>query len=443
MLEVVSFIVLVGAFIFGHSKPVPAMWFVAVTYPLLYPSNFPIVSSDILFLNISRLSTAIVLGAHLRKARSVHLGKLLESSFVRAYLSFAIGLFVISVGDMTQYYTFSFLPEVYISLTLGYFLIRKDKDFERLLGILVAQGVVFVLVIFLDFFDVVNIYLMIAKNVPNFTMDSIYDDEFSRAGIKRVAGMDGNAINSAVRLVILFPLALLHIKLNKKRRSYFFAIFMFLGIVVLMSRAAYISLLFALVFIVFQLVRFKRHVLSRIIYLMKYFMGFVVSFGLLYVMFPFFNNIVTKLYKFSFEASTVENLSQRTIVYPLVLKLFKNDLFLGQFRSPLYVYEEIMGGHDLPLPMIYAISGGIILLLLFLNWWIRLPLYFVGKINFVSRIDNLKLTWILVSSAFVGGIVPMLSNWVDTSVSLLLILFTATYKYSILNEAEPDSININ
>ncbi|MDC0553793.1 hypothetical protein OAO25_01045 [Flavobacteriaceae bacterium] len=433
MLNLISILLLLFAFFFGYTKPRSAIWFVAFTYPLLYPVNFPIIPSDSLYLNITRLSLVIILGVHLRKGKYFQISKILKSSFIKAYLLFAIYLFVVSIGDMTQYYIFSFMPEVYISIALGYFLIEKEKDYKKLIGVLTWQALVFGIIIFLEFFGIVNIFLLISQNVPNFDMNNINED-FSRAGIKRVYGMDGNAINSAVRLVILVPIAFLHTKLNKTKRSYVFIIIIFFSIIILMSRAAYISLLLSTFFIIFQMAKLKKNFLTKILYAFKIFFSISTILILLFTFSPFFNNIFISLYSFSFESSTIDNLSQRTSMIPFVLELFINNFFIGQFKSPLYIYKEIMGGHDLALPLIYVISGGFTLLILFFNWWIRMPFYFIRKDIFKNKTNEFKLLLILVSASFVGGIIPMLSNWVDTSVSLMLIIFCSTFKYNIIKK---------
>ena len=120
-LAFLSIIFFIFSFCFGYSKPRSAIWFVAFTYPLLYPVNFPVIPSEIIFLNISRVSLAIILGVHFRRGKHFQIPKLLENSFVRAFLLFAIILVIVSIKDMPKYYLMSYMPLVYISITLGYF----------------------------------------------------------------------------------------------------------------------------------------------------------------------------------------------------------------------------------------------------------------------------------------------------------------------------------
>lgn len=434
VLALISIILFGVSFVFGYSKPRSAIWFVAITYPLLYPVNFPIVPSDIIYLNITRVSFAIMLGVHFRRGKHYEFSKLLKNSFVRAFLLFSIILVIVSIRDMPKYYLMSYMPLVYISITLGYFLIQSENDYKKFINILTVHALIFGVVIFLDFLDIANIQLFIAKLVPNF--DSAINNMGSdfRAGIKRVSGLDGNAINSAVRLVILLPIAILNNKFQKKRINYVFLLFIFCSMIILLSRAAYIALLLALFFIIYQTAKLKKNFFIKVSTLLKMFFLISTILLVLFTFIPFLNNVFQQILIFSFEASTIDNLDQRTQISPRVYDMVTNNLLLGQLKSPLYIYNEVLGGHDLASPLIYIISGGFILVISFLNWTIRMPFYFLRRRSIKANTEELNSILILVSSSFVGGLIPMLSNWIDTSVSLMIIIFCATFKYNMIIE---------
>ena len=432
-LAFLSIIFFIFSFYFGYSKPRSAIWFVAFTYPLLYPVNFPVIPSDIIFLNISRVSLAIILGVHFRRGKHFQIPKLLENSFVRAFLLFAIILVIVSIKDMPKYYLMSYMPLVYISITLGYFLIQSENDYKKFINILTVHGLIFGVVIFLDFLDIANIQLFIAEIVPNFDI-GLNRIGHSRAGIKRVSGLDGNSINSAVRLVVLIPIAILNLKFQKKGINYVFLIFIFISMIILMSRAAYIALFITIFFIIYQTANLKKSFFSKVLTLFKMFFSISIILLVLFTFVPFLNNIFQQLFIFSFEVSTLNNLDQRTSMFPKVYELVTSNPFLGQLKSPLYVYNEVLGGHDLASPLIYIISGGLVLLISFLNWAIRMPFYFLRKRSLEANSNEMNSILILVSSSFVAGFIPMFSNWIDTSVSLTIIIFCATFKYNMIIE---------
>lgn len=433
VLALISIIFFGGSFAFGYSKPRSAIWFVAFTYPLLYPVNFPIVPSDIIYLNITRVSLAIILGVHFRRGKYFEISKLLKNSFVRAFLLFSIILVIVSIKDMPKYYLMSYMPLVYISITLGYFLIQSENDYKKFIKILTVHGLIFGVVIFLDFLDIANIQIFIAEFVPNYDID-LNRIGHTRAGIKRVSGLDGNSINSAVRLVVLIPVAILNLKFQKKSINYFFLVFIFCSMIILMSRAAYIALLVTIFFIIYKTASLKKSFFSKVLTLSKMFFSISIILLLLFTFIPFLNNLLQQLIIFSFESSTLENLDQRTYMFPKVYELVNSNPFLGQFKSPLYVYNEVLGGHDLASPLIYLISGGFVLLISFLNWTIRMPFCFLRKRSLEANSNEMNSILILVSSSFVAGFIPMFSNWIDTSVSLTIIIFCATFKYNMIIE---------
>jgi hypothetical protein len=434
VLALISIILFGVSFAFGYSKPRSAIWFVAFTYPLLYPVNFPIVPSDIIYLNITRVSLAIILGVHFRRGKYFEISKLLKNSFVRAFLLFSIILVIVSIKDMPKYYLMSYIPLVYVSITLGYFLIQSENDYKKFINILTVHGLIFGVVIFLDFLGIANIQLFIAKIVPNFdsALNNMGND--TRAGIKRVSGLDGNAINSAVRLVILLPIAFLNNKFQKKIINYIFLFFIFCSMIILMSRAAYIGLLVALSFIIYQTAKLEKSFFIKVLALFKKFFLFSTILLALFTFVPFLNNVFQQIYIYSFEESTLENLDQRTHLFAFVYDFVTSNLLLGQLKSPLYVYNEILNGHDLASPLIYIISGGLVLIISFLNWAIRMPFYFLRRRSIKANTKELNSILILVSASFIGGLIPMLSNWIDTSISLMIIIFCATFKYNMIIE---------
>jgi len=427
-MAVLSLIIIVLSFFFGYFYPRKALWFVALTFPLLNPANVTIIPSEILFLNISRISSAMILAVHLKRGKRLRFDLLLKSKFIRIFLFFSVWVILISLGDRAKNMIFSYIPNLYISLTLGYFLIKEEKDYKVLIKILSCQALLFSAVVFLDFFNIINLQLIVAQWSPNFSLDFVQINDI-RAGLSRVAGWDGNSIYSATRLVVLFPIALLNWKLKKGLFRLIIPVIIAGAILLLMSRAAYISFVVTLVFIIFWLSYLKKQFLTKVWSIVRYFIAASLLAVILYNSVPVVKTIVDEIYFFTFQTNDV---TQRQDRLPRATKYIMEKPLLGH-GSPYYSYMTVMDTDDIPTFYIYALTGGFPLLILLIIWWVYMPLYFVRylKKRFITKEQSNVI--IYASTAFVGGLVPMLANWNQVSLVLMIIIFGATYRYLMIN----------
>ena len=109
-------------------------------------------------------------------------------------------------------------------------------------------------------------------------------------------------------------------------------------------------------------------------------------------------------------------------------------LFRSGYGSPQYVYFVVMNTQDIPATILYLLAGGIPLFILFMSWLLWMPFYFFRFFRKQYLTKNDKLIIIYISSAFVGGVIPMFINITQSSLLLMLILFTATYKYLLIRK---------
>jgi len=311
---------------------------------------------------------------------------------------------------------------------LGYFLIKEEKDYKVLIKILSCQALLFSAVVFLDFFNIINLQLIVAQWSPNFSLDFVQINDI-RAGLSRVAGWDGNSIYSATRLVVLFPIALLNWKLKKGLFRLIIPVIIAGAILLLMSRAAYISFVVTLVFIIFWLSYLKKQFLTKVWSIVRYFIAASLLAVILYNSVPVVKTIVDEIYFFTFQTNDV---TQRQDRLPRATKYIMEKPLLGH-GSPYYSYMTVMDTDDIPTFYIYALTGGFPLLILLIIWWVYMPLYFVRylKKRFITKEQSNVI--IYASTAFVGGLVPMLANWNQVSLVLMIIIFGATYRYLMIN----------
>lgn len=433
-MELLSILLVILSVFFGYYKPRNALWFAAITYPLLYPANLTIIPSESLFLNISRVTFSILVGVYLRKRGSLNFRGLFKYPFIKTYLLFAIYVIFISLDDRFLNLIVTYIPNLFISFGLGFFLIESGNDYKRFIKILALQAFVFSLLILLDYFHITNISLMMRQLSPGYN-EELTQQNLVRAGIERVAGIDGDSINSAIRLVVLFPITLLFlINFTKKFYNYAIPAFIVLGIVLMMSRAAYISFVVMLLFLIYYTsIKIERNIVRKMA------LGFRISlivtiFTLgLYVSIPLVSKVANNIYAYSFSNEASDDVSTRTDRIPYAFDQIMKKPFIGH-GSPKHAYEDVMSTDDVPAFVLYALSGGLPLLFLFSIWWVIMPFSFFKFLSmpYISKPD--KYIIVFTSASFVGGLIPMLANRNDKSLILMLIIFTATYKYLLVKK---------
>ena len=84
--------------------------------------------------------------------------------------------------------------------------------------------------------------------------------------------------------------------------------------------------------------------------------------------------------------------------------------------------------NDLPSPLIYLLSGGIILFLtyLFMIFYMPYSVFSLSKIRGLSSSQREFL--IYACSAFVGGIVVVFSNWQEAHFLIMYMLYISIFK---------------
>lgn len=121
---------------------------------------------------------------YLRKRGSLNFRGLFKYPFIKTYLLFAIYVIFISLDDRFLNLIVTYIPNLFISFGLGFFLIESGNDYKRFIKILALQAFVFSLLILLDYFHITNISLMMRQLSPGYN-EELTQQNLVRAGIER------------------------------------------------------------------------------------------------------------------------------------------------------------------------------------------------------------------------------------------------------------------
>jgi len=197
-----------------------------------------------------------------------------------------------------------------------------------------------------------------------------------------------------------------------------------------MSRSVYVALILSIVFSIFLLGYQKKHFLIKIWAIVRYFIATTLLAVILYNSVPIVKTIINGIYVFTFET---EDVNLRADRIPRATKYILEKPFLGH-GCPYYSYFTVMDTDDVPTFYIYALAGGFPLLIVLIMWWGYMPFYFTKYLS--KRLLKKEESQIIIytSASFVGGLIPMITNWNESSVVLMITLFGATYRYLIIKK---------
>jgi len=423
-MDAISIIIQLSFFFWGYINPKKAGWAMLFLFPLLYPANFVIIPADILLLNIDRVAFAVAIGIHLRYKEKIKIKYLFKDSFIVTFILFSLFIVLVSLDDRLINILFSYLPNIYLSLILGFTLIKSQKDIERLLKIFMSHAALFSTFIILESFTDLNINILARELNPNF-----YELNYKldlRSGYFRASGFDGNAVQTAYRLSFLFPLVLWFTTNSRKNLLKILPISLVLiSFILLQSRAGFIGLFIAIIFLLLQLAKTKS---VNIIRTFKLLLIFIIA-GLIVLFFiPTVGQIFFSFLDYLQSGQSYQQVEMKTDRIPQAISYFFQNPFAG-YGSPQFVYYKVMMTDDIPSPLIYLLSGGILLLLLFLLWVILMPLNMlqISKKKIINSRESEM--FVFIAAAFIGGLIPLFSNWQERHIPAMLILFSASLKY--------------
>jgi len=360
---------------------------------------------------------------------------------------FSLFVIIISLDDRLKNIVFTYIPSLFISFVLCFYIIRNEKDLNRLIIIFVWQAALISLFIVLERYTNFSATVWLMDTVPNYDVKRLqwklfrsehYLAALNRGGGIRAIGIDGSAVQSAYRLSFLFPLTLYYAfskPILQKPWRCLPVVLTIVAIYFLFTRAAFIGVIFSIIslFAAMVLLKVNRRLKKRKRKIIRKLLFGVV----LCVMFIcFFKPAVIKslhstVYK-SVDFSKYSNvsLSAKFERIPVAIDHFKKRPLRG-YGSPLYVLSTVMKGDDLPSPFIYLLAGGIFLFLIFMTliFYLSFSIFRLTRKRELSFSQKEILTYAL--SAFIGGTIVVFSNACETHFMIMYMLYISIYKVYI------------
>jgi hypothetical protein len=254
-------------FIFSYRFPKAIGWLLIFFVPLLQCANFTFIPSSFMPLTTVRVSFFAILGIILSGYYyPLPISDIFKIKLVKLLVLFSITVFLISFQDTFYHYLVSFLPEMFVSIFLGFVVIKNKTDLNKLVTIFAWQGAIFGIVIVLEYFNVIDMSAYLSSSRADLTYEDVYfrHIESLRSSYYRASGLDGNAVQSAYRLAFLFPITLWY-GFKKGFVNIIPVILVFVGLVLTQTRAAIIAVAIVLVIIFFF--RTKRALLLLLLQL--------------------------------------------------------------------------------------------------------------------------------------------------------------------------------
>lgn len=443
MLPFLSLLGMAAAFSTGLLFPKKAGWSIVFITPILGPAGFTLVSSPLLPLTMHRIAFAVTVGVVMSNYnRDFPLRSILRSRFIKIVLVFSLFVILISLEDRFENIIFTYIPNLIFAFVLCFILIRNEKDLHRLVNIFVWQAALIGLFITLQYYIDFDINIILMKTIPGYDFSGYQSQHFIsperviRSGTIRAIGIDGNAVQTGYRLSFLFPLVLWYTFREKKRFIKPWRILPLLFIIIsfglLKTRAAYVGILFSLLALATGLIFFKRtKITTKIKKLFSLSITFFIIISLIIAYNPSIVKIARTMIVKSFSGGPTSknemSVEMKLERIPVAIDHFKKRPFLG-YGSPQIAYSEVMHGEDVASPIIYLLSGGIFLCLIYLLMLFYMP-YSITRLSRRKWLYPAQREFLAyASAAFVGGIAVVFSNWQEAHFLVMYMLYISIYK---------------
>jgi O-Antigen ligase len=429
---ILSLALFMSSILYGYSMSKQAAWVILVLYPLFTPMNLAIVPSETLFLNIDRVAFAVALGIHLKNWKSFRVKIFLKNKFIKIFLIFSLYVVLISLSDRLKNILFEYIPKIYLSLILGFYIVKTEKDFYKVIKIFAWQGALFGFIILLQFFHIYDIPKTLRLLLPNPSLET-FQDNIYRSGVLRVSGAGGNSVKSGAALIFLFPIAYIYLKREKYFYKFIPITLILIGIVFLLTRAIYVGLVVSLLYYYGMIIkRSYGHFINSFSQIIKSTLMISVLALALFTI-PTVNKIFSSFAVYVSSGESNESVRAKTARFTEAIRYIKEKPLLGS-GSPQKAYFELMNTQDLPSPFIYTIAGGFPLLILFLAMVYYMPATIIKYSKYKIFSLPEKLDMLLLSSAFLAGLVSLFSVWSEAHVPVMVLFYVITYKYILIKK---------
>ena len=432
------------SFILGFFFPRKMGWLVLATFPLLYAMYAVLLPSTFFPLTGLRFSFAVTVGILLSNiSKDFTLRYLLQSRFVILFIIFVTYTTYLKLNEPITAIVGTYIPGYFLCIVLPFIIIRNKNDLYKLVKIFVWQGCIIGFFIVLEYFTEINPYdyflpmreWMASEGNHALNLQEVLS---VRGGFKRVEGLAGNAVDTGYLLAFYFPLSVWF--LSQKKTLYIFPFaFICAGIILLQTRASFFAIAVAMVFMIYYLLvasrkdfKILKFLNIRFVFVLVFLTGFTL------IVFPQLKSIVTIFLVNIFSEEQGYGIVTKVSRLPIAYGHFINNPF--GYGSPNYAYSILMQTDDIPAPVVYFLSGGVVLgsLYLLMLWTIQRSVFNILK-NFYADYRE-KLFLILIGCGMISAIVVLFSNWREKHLLTAFILYISVYKiYYLIPRFKPDN----
>ncbi|MFX0132893.1 MAG: O-antigen ligase family protein [Candidatus Hodarchaeota archaeon] len=408
-------------------------WLIIAFFPLSYASYATFVPSAFFPMNSIRIAFAVTIGIILsNRDYNSSPQRVLKLISVKIIMLFLIMIFLVSYNERLMPLISNYIPGFMFAIILPFILIKDIHDLDKLVRIMCWQAAIIGMLIIVEYISEFNIYDYFAKiNEDSFGMYEYEKEILYRSGYKRVAGLGGNAVDTAYLLVFYFPLTLWY---SFKKRFFFKLpiLFTIIGLILLQTRAAFIALGIIFVFLVYEnlIIRYKNSNNRSILF--KSFVIIAFSMMLISIIYPDIVTMLERFFQGMFTDYKGYGIDEKIDRIPIAINYILSNPLTG-YGSPSHVYYEVMRTADIPSPIIYFLSGGVFLGLVYLSMIIsiifstrKLIRYYVYKTNDIQLL-------IMITACLIAGFVVVFSNWREKHFLTMFILFISTMKVFVFN----------
>jgi len=409
-------------------------WLLILIVPLTYPSLLIIVPSTLIPVTSGRFGFVALLGIVSSNYSDINIKKIFKLRFVKIFLIFSAILIVSSLRDSPKYVLATYLLDAWFGIGLGFVMIKSPKDLDKLFKIMVWQSAIIGLLIIVEYYTSFNWVLFLRNSLHQIDVSKT-NSSYIRSGVYRPMGIDGNSVQTAYRLVFLFPLTLWY-SLRGKFLNFIPLILVSIGLIFLQTRAAFISLAFSMLVLIF-LVAFSKKDRKMRKRLFKIFFSAILFLGLGLFIFSGIYHIVVHFFSGFLGTDTELSVGHdtRDLFIFIALRHIISSPIWG-YGSPGYVYNTLMNAMDLPAPILYFLSGGIILFVVYLY-----QLYFLSTslLRYIKKLivnRDLEYKALFVSIGLIAGNAVLFFNWQENHIMIMYMVYIAVVKQIfVLNKA--------
>jgi hypothetical protein len=439
-----TIIIFLLTIIFGFISPRRFGWYVLFILPLVVNINFKIIPGVYADFTIERAALGITIGMIMSGYKDVKYTYLFRSIFIQLYLLFNIIYIIIIYGVNTKAIIGSVIPGILISIVLCYILIRDKKDILKLISVYSWQSAIIGLFIIIEYFTTFNVYEYIKEYDPEYTGETIIISKkyfmYVRGDIYRAVGIDGDPTKTGFRLAMMFPIVFWYAK-NKTTRYKLPIVLVIVGILLLQTRATYVAIIVSGILIAIEMVRLNR----KSIYLYISYVGRItiatsIALFIIIIFIPSLTRTFSSFFLFSTGYDGIESMMLKIDRIPIAFYHFMNNPF-GGYGPPAYVYETVMQNEDIPAIVVYFLSGGIIMGVIYLSMMFTMPISIL-RLRHKAEIDiKDSIMLIFISAALFSGVVVLFANWIESHLIFMYMLYISVYKVYVINPQ--NTINYN